>query len=146
MGALTKTNYGLGYGFEGVYVKVPNGSYQIMKDFADKRMADVAEKTASAYDINSNHCFTFALEVAGTAGVYADVSTAEDLEMILINSITGGRIDAPDGTSIELPSRQVLVLQQRYKPLNVGSTGTVVGGFGFPAGLYLPPILMVLSH
>jgi len=136
MAALTKTNYGSGQGFEGVYVKVPNGSYQIMKDFADTRMADIKAKKAAAYDINGNHCFTFALEVAGSVGVNADVSSAEDLEMILINSLTGGRIDAPDGTSIELPSRQVLVLQQRYKQLKIGSSGTVVGNFSFPAGLY----------
>ena len=136
MGALAKTNYSSGYGFEGVYVKVPNGSYQIMKDFANKRIADIKARNAPAYDINSNHCFTFALEVASTVGVNADVSSARDLEMILVNSITGGRIDAPDDLSIELPSRQVLVLQQRYKPLSISLNGSIAGGFNFPAGLY----------
>lgn len=132
--SLTTTNGGP-YAFNAVYVKVPNGSFDTMKAFAEQRKRDVAARTAAAYDVSGNHCFTFTLEVASQAGVNANVSTAPDLELIL-RTIIGGRQDAPADTAIEVPARQILVLQSRYRALDVSSTGSANANFEFPAGLY----------
>lgn len=132
---LTKTNYSSGYAYEAVYIKLPNGSYDIMKAFADKRQKDVTGKSAKAYDVKRNHCFTFALEVAGEAGVNADVSAAEDLEMILVTAFDT-QMDAPAGNAIELPSRQMRYLQTKYRPLNVSAEGKITNDFEFPEGIY----------
>ncbi len=134
LSSLTKTNGGP-YGFEAVFVKLPMGSYHVMKTFAEERMEAVRAQTAAEYDVKSNHCFTFALEVAASAGVSANVSAAEDLEMILVSAI-GTRVDPPEGNAIELPSRQMRYLQTRYTALDVTSGGAISGEFAFPPGPY----------
>lgn len=134
---LTQTN-GPAYAFWATYTKLTNGAYDIMKRFAELRMREVnVLKSAAKYDINSNHCFTFALEVAAQAGVNADVSTAPDLQVVLV-TITGGTLEAPADLAVELPSRQMLELQRRYRPLNVSQSGNIDGGFTFPEALYAP--------
>ncbi len=135
MQALTRTNGGP-YDFNAVYVKVPNGSFDTMKAFAETRKAAVAARTAAAYDVSGNHCFTFALEVASQSGVNGNVSAAPDLDIIL-RTIVGGTMDAPAGTAIEVPARQIIQLQTTYRALTVSSSGTVASGFAFPAGLYV---------
>lgn len=131
---LTTTNGGP-YAYESVVVKLPNGSFDVMKGFAEARKAAVSSRSAAAYDVKSNHCFTFALEVASSAGVSANVSPAEDLEMLLVTAI-GTSMDAPAGNAIELPSRQIRYLQQSYSALNVTNAGTIIGDFSFPNGFY----------
>ena len=133
--ALTRKNGGP-YGVDAVVVKLLNGSFDVMQDFADRRRAEVQARSAAAYDVKGNHCFTYALEVAASAGVNANVSAAEDLEIILVASLGGFRIDAPAGNAIELPSRQMRHLQTRYRPLTVSAAGGVPGDFEFPAGPY----------
>jgi len=134
LNALTRTNRGP-YDFKAVFVKVPNSSFATMKDFAEERARQVSARTAAAYDVSGNHCFTFALEVATQSGITGNVSAAPDLEIIL-RTIVGSRQDAPAGTEIEVPARQILELQRRYQALNVSSSGTIDGTFEFPAGLY----------
>ena len=131
---LTTTNGGP-YSYEAVFVKLPNGSFDVMKEFADQRQADAIARTAAAYDVKGNHCFTFALEVANSAGVNTNVSSAQILEMVLVSAIGTG-ISPPDGSDIELPSRQMRELQNRFRPLNVDQSGNVAGEFSFPAGPY----------
>jgi hypothetical protein len=132
--ALTKTNGGP-YAFESVFVKLPNGSFDKMKQFAEDRKAAVAARTAAAYDVKNNHCFTFAVDVAEHVGVSRSVAGAQPLDIILVD-ITGTRRDAPAGTSIELPSRQIRQMQTRYRALNVSAAGTP-GPFTFPVAPYL---------
>lgn len=133
MRRLTRTNGGP-YAFEAVYIKLANGAYDAMLDFAQQRDREVQARTAAAYDINGNHCFTFALEVARAGGVVANVSGAADLE-IRLRSAIGTSVSAPENMSIELPSRQMRSLQGTYRPLNVSSAGSVEGAFEFPTGL-----------
>ncbi len=132
--ALTKTNGGP-YAFESVFVKLPNGSFDKMKEFAESRKAAVAARTAAAYDVKNNHCFTFAVDVAEHVGVSRSVAGAQRLEIILVD-ITGTKRAPPDGTAIELPSRQIRQMQARYRALNVSAAGTP-GPFTFPAAPYL---------
>ncbi|WP_298355922.1 hypothetical protein [uncultured Litoreibacter sp.] len=130
---LTRTNGGP-YRFEGVYIKLANGAYDAMKDFAEQRITEITAKRAAAYDIKGNHCFTFSLEVARAGGVSANVSSAEDLE-IRLRTITGSAMDTPPGNGIELPSRQARYLQRTYRAFNASSGGTVASDFEYPAGL-----------
>lgn len=124
---LTRTNGGP-YGFEAAYIKLPDGAYEQMEQFVLQRMSDVRARTAAEYDINSNHCFTFAVEVAASGGAQSDVSSAPDLDIQLRTRI-GTSVDAPDDLNVELPSRQIQVLQRRYAPLSVGRDGSVPGDF-----------------
>jgi len=127
---LTRTNGGP-YGFEAAYIKLADGAFERMKEFAQQRTLAVNSRTALAYDISNNHCFTFSTEVANAGGASANVSSAPDLEVILISRI-GTRVDAPDDLAVELPSRQIQVLQQSYTPFSVGRDGTVPSGFSPP--------------
>ncbi len=131
---LTRTNKGGPYAFEGVYVTLANGAFDAMRDFALQRISEISARSADAYDINSNHCFTFSLEVARAGGVSANVSGAADLE-IRLRSIVGSEVDTPAGNGIELPSRQARYLQRTYRAFNASSGGTVASDFEYPAGL-----------
>ncbi|WP_299303740.1 hypothetical protein [uncultured Litoreibacter sp.] len=131
---LTRTNKGGPYAFEGVYIKLANGAFDAMRDFALQRISEISARSADAYDINSNHCFTFSLEVARAGGVSANVSGAADLE-IRLRSIVGSEVDTPAGNGIELPSRQARYLQRTYRAFNASSGGTVASDFEYPAGL-----------
>lgn len=130
---LTKTNRGP-YAFWATYTKLANGAYDIMKTFAELRMQQVSQRTSAAYNINSNHCFTFALEVATEAGLRADVAAAPDLRVILV-ARNGATLDAPEDLAVGLPSRQMLELQKKYRALNVDSSGKIQGNFIFPQTL-----------
>lgn len=135
MSALTRTNGGP-YAFEAVYIKLSNGAFDVMKEFSNDRKTDVRERRAEAYDVAGNHCFTFATEVAESAGVNANVANATPLKI----EIRGGNIltrnlvgwGAPD---FEVPARQMRALQERYRPLNVSNSGVVDGEFSYPTGL-----------
>lgn len=127
---LTRTNGGP-YGFDAAYIKLPNGAFERMDEFVQQRTIEVNRRTAPAYDINNNHCFTFATEVAVAGGASANVSSSPDLEIILITRI-GTRVDAPNDLAVELPSRQIKVLQQSYTPFIVGRDGAVPSGFSPP--------------
>lgn len=132
---LTQTNV-TARAYWATYTKLANGAYDIMQRFAEKRIAEVAAGRADGYDVASNHCFTFAMEVAAQAGVNADVSSAPDLEIILVggNMFIRGAVSvlAP---SFEVPARQMLILQDRYRPLSVNSSGSIVGSFEFPTAM-----------
>lgn len=128
--ALTRTNGGP-YGFEGAFIKLPDGAFERMDAFVQQRLREVNARTAPAYDINSNHCFTFAVEVAQAGGASANVSSAEDLEVRLVSRL-GTSVDAPEDLAVELPSRQIQVLQRRYTPLSVGASGSVPSSFAPP--------------
>jgi hypothetical protein len=125
---LTRTNGGP-YAYEAAYIKLPDGAYEQMEAFAEGRKAAVAARTAAAYNINDNHCFTFALEVAQAGGANADVSSAEDLEVLLRTRFIGVAVDAPEDLVFELPSRQTQVLQRSYTSLSVGRDGQVPSNF-----------------
>lgn len=127
---VTRTNGGP-YGFEAAYIKLPDGSYEQMEQFITQRVSAVQARTAAAYDINSNHCFTFAVEVAAAGGAQSDVSSAPDLD-IRLRSRIGTSVSAPDDLNIELPSRQIQVLQSRYTALSVGTNGQVPASFAPP--------------
>lgn len=134
--ALTKTNGGP-YGFESIYVKLENGAFQTMVSFAQKRKAAVQSRSAAAYDVAGNHCFTFSMEVAAAAGVRVlDARNAPKLDVLLRggNMFSRGLVGgfAPD---FEVPSRQMRALQGTYRALNVTASGTVDAGFQYPAGL-----------
>lgn len=134
--ALTRTNGGP-YAVEAVYVKLANGAFDAMKDFADRRMAEVRSRSARPYNVASNHCFTFATEVAAAAGVrVGSTRSAPKLELQLRggNFLTRGIVGAaaPD---FEVPARQMRALQQHYRPFNVSASGQIVGGFDFPRTL-----------
>src|SRR6056297_134912 len=128
---LTRTNGGP-YAYEAAYIKLPDGAYEQMEAFAEGRKAAVAARTAAAYNINDNHCFTFALEVAQAGGANADVSSAEDLEVLLRTRFIGVAVDAPEDLVFELPSRQIQVLQRSYTSLSVGRDGQVPSNFTPP--------------
>ncbi len=134
---LTKTNGG-SYAFWAIYTKLVNGAYDTMKTFAETRREEVRNRQAISYNINTNHCFTFALEVASEAGVNANVSAASDLKVILISTMDTS-VDVPDNLAaklaVELPSRQMLELQKRYQALNVDQSGKIEGQFSFPERL-----------
>ena len=44
-------------------------------------------------------------------------------------------MNAPEDLAIELPARQILELQKKYRVLNVDSSGNIEGSFIFPKGL-----------
>lgn len=133
--ALTQTNGGP-YAFESVFVKLPNGTFDTLKLAAETQQRLVAARLAPAYDVKGNHCFTFSLKISEAGGVNANVAAAPDLDMILV-SILGTGIKAPKDAAIELPARQMRVLQSRYRPLNVSKDGAILGSFAFPAGPYV---------
>ncbi len=136
---LTTTN-GPGQLYEGVYIKLSNGSFDRMVEFAENRMALVARGPsggAEVYSVESNHCFTFAMEVAAIAGVRTSAArSAPTLEVELLggNMATRALIRgfAPD---FEVPGRQMRALQQSYRAFNVSSDGTIDSDFQFPAAL-----------
>jgi hypothetical protein len=133
--ALTRTNGR--YAFEGVYVKLANGAFDVMKDFAEARKAAVASRSAAEYNVSSNHCFTFAMEVAASAGVVTSRARSAptlDVELVGGNWATRGMIAgvAPD---FEVPARQMRALQGQYRAFNASSSGTVDSDFDFPSGL-----------
>ena len=127
---ITRTNGGP-YGFEAAYIKLQDGAYERMLRFIEQRMADVRARRARAYDINDNHCFTFAVEVAAVGGARSSVASAPDLEVRLVSRLGFG-IDAPDDLNVALPSRQIQVLQRRYNRFSVGTNGQVPAGFTPP--------------
>ena len=106
--------------FEAVYVKLPNGSFDKMEKFLEQRMLDIGRKTAKLYEASSKHCFTFAMKVANAAGISTDVSSAENLDVVIKggNFITRNLIAVavPD---FEVPARQLRALQFKYQKLNV---------------------------
>lgn len=133
---LTTTNGGP-HRFEGVYVKLPSGSFEIMKTFASRRSDDVLHRTAPAYSVSDNHCFTFALEVAKAAGVRPVVSGAAPLTLrpvftpdanFLERGISRGALSL---FNIQVPTRQMLIMQNHYTPIHVSKTGRMVP-FAFP--------------
>lgn len=132
---MTRTNGGP-YACEAIYVKLANGAFDVMKEFAENRMMDIREKRADPYDVAGNHCFTFAMEVAESAGINVDVSNSPILEVKLRggNFFTRGVVGwaAPD---FEVPARQIRTLQQRYQPLTVSSDGFIESDFSFPKGI-----------
>lgn len=132
---LTQTNV-TARAYWATYTKLANGAYDIMQSFAERRITEVEARTADEYNVASNHCFTFAMEVAAQAGLNTNVSSAPDLEITLVggNILTRGTVSAL-APNFEVPARQMLVLQDRYRPLNVNSSGIIVGSFDFPTGL-----------
>ena len=134
MQALTKTNGS--YGFEAVYIKLPNGSFDKMLEFSKKRLTDVESKKVPAYEASSNHCFTFAMEVANAAGIQTNVSSAEYLD-IQVEGVFGiaGLVSSLT-PNFEVPARQMLMLQKKYTKLNVSKSGSPIGDFEFPKKFY----------
>lgn len=133
--ALTLTNGQ--YAFDGVYVKLANGAFDVMKDFAEARTTAVASQSAAAYDVASNHCFTFAMEVAASAGVMTSrARSAPKLDVRLVggNIATRALISA-FSPEFEVPARQMRALQRQYRPFTANRSGTIRSGFDFPAGL-----------
>ena len=133
---LVRTNGGP-YAVEAVYVKLANGAFDIMKNFARTRQRDVIARRAPRYDVAGNHCFTFAMEVAGSAGVRTSAArNAPKLDVQLRggNMLTRGLIGtfAPE---FEVPARQMRALHGVYQPLHIGTNGNVSQAFRFPAGL-----------
>ena len=137
--ALTTTN-GSGQLYEGVYVKLPNESFHLMVEFAKNRKIAVARGpsgNAEIYSVESNHCFTFAMEVAAVADVRTSgARNAPTLEVELVggNMATRALIRgfSPD---FEVPGRQMRTLQQSYRAFNVSSGGAIDSSFIFPLGL-----------
>lgn len=134
--ALTRTNGGP-YGFEAIYVKLANGAFATMVEFAEARKSAVQSRTANAYSVADNHCFTFAMEVAGAAGVrMANARSAPKLDVqlqggnFLTRGVVGGM--APE---FEVPARQMRALQQGYRRFNVSESGTIAADFQYPHGL-----------
>lgn len=134
--ALTRTNGGPN-GFEAVYVKLANGAFKAMVSFSETRKAEVVARRAAAYNIASNHCFTFAMEVASAVGVRTQsAKTAPKLDVQLKggNLVTRGLVGsmAPE---FEVPARQMRVLQQSYRAFDVSSAGQISSSFAYPTGL-----------
>src|SRR5690606_23477690 len=134
--AVTTTN-GPAQLYEGVYVKLANGSFDRMVEFAQSRRTLVAQGPSGGaviYSVESNHCFTFAMEVAAAAGVRISAArNAPDLKVDLIggNIATRAAIRA-FAPEFEVPGRQMRALQQNYTVFNVSSGGAIGGGFRFP--------------
>ena len=111
-----------------------------MVSFAETRKAQVARGPsggAAIYSVENNHCFTFAMEVAASAGVRTSAArNATRLEVDLVGGNIATRMliraGAPD---FEVPGRQMRALQQSYRAFNVDANGTIDTGFRFPAGL-----------
>lgn len=132
---LTKTNNGP-YAFKAVYIKLENGAFQIMKRFSDRRLKDISARESAPYDVADNHCFTFVTEVAAEVGVNVDVSEASDLEIKLVGGNQVSRtIISSMAPKFEIPARQMIILQTRYRALNVSTNGNVVNDFEFPTKL-----------
>lgn len=134
--ALTKTNNGP-YGFEAIYVKLANGAFQAMVNFAQTRKADTLARRAPAYSVANNHCFTFSMQVAAAVGIRtltARNAPKLDVQLRGGNLVTRGIVGmgAPD---FEVPARQMRALQGEYRAFNASSAGTVLPGFQYPAGL-----------
>lgn len=134
--ALTQTNGGP-YGFEAVYVKLANGAFNAMVSFSETRKAEVQAHSAPAYNVASNHCFTFAMEVASAAGVRTlDARSAPKLDVQLRggNIVTRGLVGslAPE---FEVPARQMRALQRSYRAFNVTGGGMINADFEYPTGL-----------
>ena len=129
--AMTETNRGGPYAFEGVYIKYPVGRFAVMKAYAEQRTKDQASGAAPAYDPAKNHCFTFAVDVVRAGGASASVSGAPYLDIRLEDRL-GNTHEAPPDLLFELPSRQVRVLQGQHPPISVGTGGSITNGFTFP--------------
>ena len=136
---LTKTN-GPGQLYEGVYIKLANGSFDRMVEFAENRRDAVAEGpsgSAEIYSVESNHCFTFAMEVAAVAGVRTSAArNAPTLEVELIGGNMATRALIRSFSPVfEVPGRQMRALQQSYRAFNVSSDGAIDSSFQFPTAL-----------
>jgi len=136
---LTTTN-GSGQLYEGVYIKLANGSFDRMVAFAENRKTLVAQGpsgNAEIYSVESNHCFTFAMEVAAVAGVRtAAARNAPVLEVELIGGNMATRaLIRSFSPEFEVPGRQMRALQQNYRAFNVSSAGAIGSGFEFPRAL-----------
>ena len=137
--ALTTTN-GPAQLYEGVYIKLANGSFDRMVAFAANRREVVGRGPAGGaeiYSVESNHCFTFALEVAAVAGVRTAVArNAPSLEVELVGGNMATRaLIRGFSPAFQVPGRQMRALQQSYMPFNVSSDGTIDRGFRFPTAL-----------
>ena len=126
-----KTNGGP-YAIEAVYVKVPEGAFQVMKQFSENRQKAIALSEARGYSIFDNHCFTFALEVVSSAGVKANVSRATPLTLKpaftsdanwLERNLAAGLFSALG--DIQIPARQMRELQKIYTPVRILKSGAV---------------------
>lgn len=137
--ALTTTN-GPARLYEGVYIKLANGSFDRMVEFAENRRDAVAQGPsggAESYSVESNHCFTFAMEVAAVAGVRTSAArNAPPLEVELIGGNMATRaLIRSFSPNFEVPGRQMRALQQSYRAFNVSSEGAIDSGFEFPTAL-----------
>jgi hypothetical protein len=131
--ALRRTNVGP-YAFEAVYIKLTRGAFAVMARFARNRQTAVANKTAKAYDVANNHCFTFAQDVAGSAGIRrAQGAPPLEVELVGGNWMTRG-VTGMMAPSFEVPARQMRALQQSYRAVNVAEDGSY-RGFTFPVGM-----------
>ncbi|MEO0667163.1 MAG: hypothetical protein AAFZ99_04555 [Pseudomonadota bacterium] len=130
---LVRTNGGP-YAVEAAYIKLSNGSFGIMNSFARDRQRAVAARSAAAYDVASNHCFTFAMEVAASAGVRtAALRNADPLQLQTVGW-AGGMVRAI-ADRYEVPARQMRALQRQYQKLIISANATVSQAFRFPAVL-----------
>lgn len=125
-----------GYDFEAVYIELPNGAFDIMKEFAERRRQQVeagSEGDAIPYNIANNHCFTFATEVISEVGVSVNLRQANPLNLKLQggNFFSRGAVNTLAPT-FEVPARQMRALQTQHPALNVSKEGHVTNGFQFP--------------
>ncbi|SFI27301.1 hypothetical protein [Jannaschia pohangensis] len=136
---LVRTN-GVGRAVEGVWVKLANGAFDTMVSFVGTRMANVAAGRdagrADAYDVSANHCVTFALEVARSAGVNTNVSGAPDLDIVIVGGNMSTRLALRTfSPTFEVPARQINVMQERYRDYRLSSAGALIGNEQFPTTL-----------
>ncbi|WP_179381040.1 hypothetical protein [Jannaschia marina] len=129
---LVATNGGP-YAVEGIWVKLRNGAFGVMQSFINDRIRDTTAGTAAIYDVTSNHCFTFAREVARSAGVNTGVSGAPELDLEIRggNFATRGLV-AMRAPTIEVPARQIKIMQNRYRDYRLNTSGRLVGSEYFP--------------
>ena len=113
---------------DATYVKLPEGSSAQMDSFARQRVAATLANTAADYDISGNHCFTFSMEVVAAGGANGSVAGAEELDVIVVVAGIGKSVDQ----DIDLPSRQIQVVQSREQTLSVSRGGAINGSFSFP--------------
>ncbi|MEL7183008.1 MAG: hypothetical protein AAFY65_03755 [Pseudomonadota bacterium] len=132
---LVRTNGGP-YAVEGVWIKLQNGAFGRMFGFVNRRIEAIAARSATQYDVASNHCFTFALQVARSAGVNTNVAGAPALDLELVGGDMVRRsIVRAAAPTFEVPARQVKVMQRRYQPYRLRRTGRFAQAWNFPSRL-----------